>query len=218
MSVRISYDSKTIDLLIDNEALLPNYFHKRNQNRSGSGKIETINQYGIQEMNFASIFDEDTYDDLVAWWSWARQGGLWAFAFDTGAAVSTTLSGSAAAGQKAVPVNDNQGLGDNDVCFIKGALDDKFEIVVLSETGGSGLTFIVDEVGTFLVDEVGTFVVSGGGENELTVVDNLKFSYVSGDIFRTINYWPSVVSLDASFVPKRENNYYKHLFRFAELN
>ncbi len=218
MPVRITYDSKTIDLLIDNEALLSNYVHNRNQNRSGSGKIETINRYGIQEMNFASLFDEDTYDDLVGWWSWARQGGLWAFAFDTDAAVSTVLSGSAAAGQKAVPVDDNQGFGDNNVCFIKGALDDKFEIVVLSETGGSGLTYIVDGDGTFIVDGDGTFLVSGGGENELTTTDNLKFSYVAGDIFRTINYWPSVVSLDASFVPKRENNYYKHSFRFAELN
>jgi len=218
MSVRITYDTKTVEVLIDNDALLTRYFQEREQHRSSSGKTETVNQYGIQEMSFASLFDESTYEDLLGWWSWARQGELWSFVWDSAKVGSTTLVDAAAAGQTTIAVDDNNLFSDQDVCLLYSANDDKFEIVVLSNASGSGAFYLVDESGDFVVDEGGNFIVAGGGFDTFVTAENLKFSYVTGDIIRHLNYWPNVISLDAKFEPKRESNYYKHTFKFANLN
>ena len=218
MSIQFTYDSKTVDLLIDNDALLTNYLHKRQQHRSGSGKIETVNQYGIQEISFAGIFDEDTYEDLLAWWSYVRQGASWAFAFDSDNAAATTLSAAAASGQTTLEVNDNTGFKSGNIILVKSVLDDKFEIAVLETIGGGGQFYIVDESGNFIVDDDGTFLVSEGESDELEASGNLKFSYVAGDIVQHYDYWPEVICIDNHFEPKRENNYYKHIFKFVALN
>ena len=40
MAIRITYDSKTIDLLVGSGGLQQAFKQERNQNNSGSGKIE----------------------------------------------------------------------------------------------------------------------------------------------------------------------------------
>jgi len=190
MSIRITFDTKTIDLLLGDDGLLINYTQEREQERSGSGKTETINLYGIQEMAFEAYFTESIYRDLIAWWSWARQGKSWAFAKKSGDVGNTTLDDTAAAGQKNVPLTDTAAFSAGDVCLLRAVdNDDEYEIVVIGSV------------------DAGVKIVA---------VDNLKFSYTANDIFRHKDYWPDVVSLDAEFNPKRNGDYYKHIFKFAE--
>lgn len=190
MSIQIVYDSKTIDLLLGSDGLLTNYTQERRQARSGSGKIETINIHGIQEMAFQAQFTEAIYRDLVAWWSWARQGKAWAFAKDSGNTLNTTLSGAAAAGQAVISVNSTSTLANSDFCLVR-ALDndDEYELIAVQ-----------------------SFVAN----TSITATANLKWSYSTDDLLRHLDYWPSVVSLDEDFNPKRDGDYYKHLFKFVE--
>ena len=190
MAIRITYNSINIDLEIDEESLIINHIQKRNQNRSASGKIETINIYGIQEMSFAAIFSEAVYQTLWGWWSWARQGKTWSFAFDTAAKANTTLDGGAAAGQKNVPLTTTTGLTAADVCLIRAVdNDDEFEAVVIGSV------------------DPGVKIVA---------VSNLIFTYAASDIFRHWDYWPSVISLDEEFKPLRDNDIYRKTFKFIE--
>jgi hypothetical protein len=190
MAIRITYDTKTIDLLVGEAGLQPAFKQERNQNRSASGKIETINLHGIQELRFAAYFDADTYYDLVGWWSWARQGKVWAFALDSSDTVDTTLDDAAAAAQKVVPLTATTGLAVDDYCLIRADdNDDEFEIVKIAS-------------------------ISAG--ESITAVANLKFAYTSGDIFRHVDYWPEVVSMDADFSPVKSGDYYRHTFKFVE--
>lgn len=190
MAIRITFDSKTIDLLLGPDGLLTNYTQERKQARSGSGKIETINLHGLQEMAFQAHFTEAIYRDLVAWWSWARQGKPWAFSKDSGNTGNTTLDGAAAAGQTNVPLTATAGFSATDKCLIRAVdNDDEYEIVVISSV------------------DTGVKIVASA---------NLKWSYTSNDIFRHWDYWPSVVSMDEDFNPKRDGDYYKHLFKFVE--
>ena len=190
MAIRITYDSKDIDLLIGEEGLELNFKQERNQNRSASGKIETINFYGIQEMSFEAHFTEQIYYDLIAWWSWARQGKPWAFAMDSGNVGNTTLDGAAPSGQKTIPLTATAAFTVDDYCLIRAAdTDDEFEIVKIASIN-AGVS--------------------------VTATDNLKFTYASADIFRHTDYWPEVTSLDKNFNPKKSGDYFTHIFKFAE--
>jgi len=190
MTIQIGYDSKTVNLLLGNDGLLTNYKQDRKQARSGSGKVETINIYGIQEMSFEAYFTEAIYRDLIAWWSWARQGQSWSFAKDSGNVGNTTLDASAASGQKNVPLTATAAFSAADICLLRAVdNDDEYEMVVIGSV------------------DAGIKIVA---------VDNLKFSYTATDIFRHWDYWPDVVSLDTEFNPKRTGDYYKHVFKFVE--
>ncbi len=190
MTIRITYDSKTIDLLIGSMGLETDYKQDRKENRSASGKIETLNFYGIQEMSFEAHFVEQIYYDLLAWWSWARQGKPWAFAMNSGNIGDTTLDGSAPAAQKTIPLTATAAFTIGDFCLIRAVdADDEFEIV---------------EIDTI---SVGVSV---------DVIDNLKFSYAADDIFRHIDYWPEVLSLEKNFNPKKTGDYFTHVFKFIE--
>ncbi len=190
MAIRITYNSVNIDLLPDVDGLDTIYKHERHQRRSGSGKIQTFNVYGIQEMSFAAIFYEATYKDLIAWWSWARQGKVWAFGMDSSNTGNTTLDGAAAAAQKNVPLTATTGFVANDVCLIRAVdNDDEFEIVDIASVD-AGVKIVADA--------------------------NLVFSYAANDIFRHWDYWPSVKSLDKEFHPEKKGDVYRHTFKFVE--
>jgi len=189
VTIRITYDSKTIDLLLGPEGLRVTYQQERSQNKSAAGKIETINQYGIEAYRLDAYFTEAIYYDLVAWWSWARQGKAWSLAMDTGEMASTTLDGAAAAAQKNVPLTATTGFAADDWCIIKSAGDDEFEIVQ--------------------IDSVDTGV-------KIVAEANLKFTYASGDAFRHLEYFPSVISTDDAFDPARSGAYFRHTFNFIE--
>ena len=190
MPIRISYDSKTIDLLMGPSGLETNYKQDRRQQHSGSGKAETINLYGIQELAFDAHFTEAIYRDLIAWWSWARQGKPWAFAKDAGNVGNTTLDDTATAGLKNVPLTATAAFASGDYCLIKAVdNDDEYEIVE--------------------VDSVDAGV-------KIVTVENLKFSYTATDIFRHQDYWPDVISTATQFNPKKSGSYYSWTFKFIE--
>ena len=190
MAIRITYDSNNIDILTDEKGLETRYTQERNLNRSASGKIETINQYGITEIIFHAVLSEANYRDLVAWWAWARQGKSWSFALDSGSAANTTLDAAAAADQKTIPLTATTGFAAGDYCLIRAEDEDnEFEIVE--------------------IDSVTANV-------SVTAVDNLIFAYTSSDVFRHSDYWPSLVLLDTNFSPEKRGEYFFWTFEAVE--
>jgi len=191
MTIRITYDSINIDISYTSPAGLKlNWKQEYNQNKSGSGKIEQINQYGIQEMSIDLYLDESTYYDMIAFWSWARQGKPFSLAMDSTKTFSSTLDDAAAAGQKVIPLTVTEGLTVGDICVIETDADNQFEIVEIAS-------------------------ISAGVS--VTIVDNLKQAYALGDKLRHFEYYPDLISLDKNFNPPKLGKYYRHTFKFAEI-
>lgn len=195
-SPRIIYNSINIDLVLGRTGLVQILKQTRNQNESASGLIETINLFGRFDYIFDSYFSEQVYFDLWAWWSWARQGKTWSFALDSDNVGDTTLDGSAASAQKTIPLTATAAFSIGDFCLIRTAdLDDEFEIVEI-DTISAGVS--------------------------VDVVDNLKFSYTSGDYFSHKDYFPSVLAIGKEFQPTITGvkdttlKFYKHSFEFTE--
>ena len=187
---RIIFNNTNVDVLIDEDSLQTEYNQERSQKRSTSGKIQTINQHGIQEMRFSAVLTEALYRQLIAWWAWARQGKVWAFTMDSTKTGNTTLDDAAAAAQKVIPLTGTGDFSVGDYCLIRADdNDDEFEIVEIAS-------------------------ISAGVS--VTAVDNLVYSYTSGDIFRHWEYWPDVISLDDKFNPPKKGSTYRHVFKFAE--
>ena len=187
---RITFNNTNVDVLIDEESLEVEYIQERSQRRSTSGKIETVNQHGIQEMSFSAILTEALYRELVAWWAWARQGKAWSFAFDSTKTCNTTLDAAAAAAQKVIPLTGTGDFSVGDYCLIRADdNDDEFEIVEIAS-------------------------ISAGVS--VTAVANLVNSYTSGDVFRHWEYWPEVVSMDATFKAPKKESTRRHVFKFVE--
>ena len=187
---RITFNNTTVDVLIDEDSLEVDYIQERSQKRSGSGKTQTINQHGIQEMRFSAVLTEALYRQLVAWWAWARQGKVFSFAFDATKTGDTTLDDAAAAAQKVIPLTGTGDFTAGDYCLIRAAdNDDEFEIVEIAS-------------------------ISAGVS--VTAVGNLVNSYTSGDVFRHWEYWPDVISLDDTFKAPKKGGTRRHVFRFTE--
>ncbi len=190
MAIRIIFDGNNVDLNIGSLALQPSHFQQYSQNRSGSGKIEQINEYGIQIMSFDALFQIAVERQLQAWWAWARQGQAWSFNMDSSNVANTTLDASAAAGQKEIPLTATTSLASGDECLIRAVdNDDEFEIVI--------------------VDSVDSGV-------KVVAISDLIYSYTSSDIFRHREYWPSVITLDKEFKPSKDGSWYSWTFNFAE--
>ena len=190
MTIRITYNSNNIDLKVGKNSLQVEYFQEYNQNRSGSGKIEHINQYGIQIITFDAYFQAAEERKLQAWWAWARQGKAWSFTMDSNNIANTTLDDTAAAGQKNIPLTATTYLTAGDECLLRADdNDDEFEIVIIGSVD-SGV--------------------------KVVATDNLIYSYTAGDIFRHREYFPSVITLDDKFKPKQSGDWYSWEFEFAE--
>jgi hypothetical protein len=189
MTTRITYDTKTIDVLIGNDGLQPDYTQEADQNRSGSGKTEVIVHHHLQVIELDAFFVEATYRDLLGWWSWALRGNAWSLAMDTAKIGNTTLDGSAAAAQKVIPLTATAAFAAGDVCLIRSANRLTFELVVV-DTISAGVS--------------------------VTAVSDLKFAYVSGDAFRHYDYYPSLLSMDDKFNPDKKGFYYRHTFKAVE--
>jgi len=187
---RITFNNTSVDVLIDEDSLATEYVQERTQRRSSSGKIQTISQHGIQEMSFSAILTEAVYRSLVAWWAWARQGKVFAFAFDSTKTGNTALDDTAAAAQKVIPLTGTGDFTAGDYCLIRAAdNDNEFEIVEIAS-------------------------ISAGVS--VTAVSNLVYDYASGDVFRHHDYWPDVVCLDDTFNPPKKGGTRRHVFKFAE--
>lgn len=190
MAIRIIYNSINVDIPIGPEGIVADWRQERSLERAGSGRAEIINFYGLIEIEFDARFSEAVYHELLAWWSWARQGKTFAFAKNSGKTASTTLDGASAAGQKVIPLTSTTGgLAAGDKCLIATDADDAFEVIEIAS-------------------------VSAG--MSVTAVDNLKFSYAAGDSFRHLEYWPSLIYTGERFRPLRSGDSYSFTFQFAE--
>jgi len=197
MTHRLTYNSVNIDGL----TLLPpgprvDYTHVSKSNRSSSGKIETISQYGLINLEFDAWFSITTCYSLTAFFSWARQGKVCSFALDSANTANTTIDQVSAAGQKDVYVTATQTFALGDYALIKSADDDEYEII---------------KIQTFSAD-----VLIGS-------LTNLIYSYAVGDIARHLDYYPSLVYTGGKFNPTRtgmkdtsSDFYYQASFAFEE--
>lgn len=190
MTIRITYNTDdTIDLNIGPNGLQKNFMHQRNMNFASSGKVETVNIFGIQELTFDARFQDSTYNSLVNWWSWARQGKSWSFAMDVGSTAYTTLTGGVTAGQTEIYVSTvTGGLSAGDICIVEAASDDEYELITVDST------------------DTGKVVASA----------NLIYAYSQNDYFKHFDYFPKVVSVDTEFNPRRDGSWWSHTFRFIE--
>ena len=196
-NAQITYDSKTIALRKARMGLNPIYVQDKKVSISSSGIIETIGIYDIIRINFTGFFTQQLYYDLIAWWAWAKQGQAFAFAFDTDRVASTTLDAGAAAAQKEVPLTATAGISAGEFLYLKKASDDESEVIE------------VDSV------DAGVKVVA---------VENLKYTYVSGDGCRHVDYFPALKTENMHFNPQvvepswavTESHYYTFTFKFVE--
>ena len=196
---RLTFDGHNIDgIRLSTQGMQWRHRHEKNENISGSGVIETINQYGVIEVYVDAFFSEATYRELMAWWAWARNGESFSFAYDRDLTANTTLDGAAAAAQKTVPLKTTVGISADDWLFIKATdNDDEFEV--------------------FQVDSVSPGV-------SVTSKTNLIYSYTSGDICRHEKYFPALITKEDSFDPRVTNHarstdsdhYRSYRFSFVE--
>lgn len=176
MGARITYDSKNIDFpAADDITLLqPSRNQEREENESASGKMEFINFYAVDdiELRIDDLSTDSFKDSLDAFWSWARQGKEFAFAYDTADMINTTLDGAAVSGQKIIPLTSTSGIVAGQKYLIR-AIATGYEEIVEIDTINAGVSVVT--------------------------VENLKFTYASGDLFRSRFYWPSLVCLDTKY-------------------
>lgn len=118
-------------------------------------------------VRLANFVDVDFEADLRAWWAWARAGNQYAFALDSADQVDTTLDGAAADLQKVIPLASTAGIVVGKKYLIRVAIGNDEEVVHV-DTISAGIS--------------------------VTARDNLKYSYASGDIFRTRDFFPKVVA------------------------
>jgi hypothetical protein len=172
--IRLTFDGNAVDLLPGENGLLPKYNQSRSQNISGSGARETINFYGDQVFALDVYMTPLAYRQMVAWWSWARQGNLFSLAYDSTRMASTTLASGHGAGSTGLDLTDDSGISEGDTLFIcNTAADNQFELVKVS---GSG--------------------------SPLPIEGQTLLNYPSGALVRHWDYFPSVLCLDDDFSPQ----------------
>ena len=187
---RITYNSINIDINVGDKSLQPMAGQVFSQNQAGSGKLETINLYGIESFQFDAYFDIDGWRELYGWWwGWARLGKAWSFAMDSSKTVNTTLDDAAAAAQKVIPLASTADLAVGDYCVIIGDNDGEREMIKIAS-------------------------ISAGVS--ITAEDNLVFSYASGDAFRHNEYYPSVINTKKKFDYSQSGDTFKYTFEFTE--
>ena len=118
------------------------------------------------------------WDSLKAWWAWARQGKQYAFALDSGDVVDKTMTGAAASGQKDIPFTDTSSIVAGRKYLVRQAAGHDEEVIQ--------------------VDTITANV-------KVTCLANLMYSYVTGDIFRSQDYFPKLVNMDGAEPPFDEN-------------
>jgi len=139
---------------------------------SGGGVSDVNLHHQFDEVRIAlENFEETQFEaDLHAWWSWAARGQPYQVALDDSETADTTLDGSAAAGQKVIPLTSTTGITAGKKYLIRESAGEEEEIVEVAS-------------------------ISAGVS--VTALNNLKFGYLTGDIFRSRDYFPKMVSLDS---------------------
>ena len=189
MAISLGYSGNTITLLLDKKGINAKYKIENKTNDTSSGKIETINIYARREIDFAAIFSESVYKDLLAWWSHASQGKLFNFAFDSDNILDTTVDAASAAGQKDLNLTITTSSTTGDYLFVRKANKFDYEIVQINKI---------------------TSGVSVGLE------DNLINSYAAADECTHYFYFPDMLMKTKEFNPIKDGSYYTHEFQMVE--
>ncbi len=189
---RIIWDGNDLDMKLGRTGLQMIHKQEQNQERAVAGLISQINLHGIFEGKCDFYVTEDQYRDLVAWWSWARQGKTFAIAADATLIGDTTLDDAAAAGQKDIPLTATTGFTAGDQCLIRAEdNDDEFELIEIYQVNA------------------GVYVET---------VDNLFYAYTSGDVFRHLRYFPEAIMIRHQFRPRQTDaGFYRFDLEFAEI-
>ena len=189
MAISLVYSGNTVTLLVDKKGIIPRYKIDNKSNNTSSGKIETINIYSRREVDFAAIFSESVYKQLVAWFSYASQGQAFSFAYDSDNVLDTTVSSSSVSGQKSLNLTSITSATTGDYLFLR--TQDRFSY------------------------EVGTIASITSGVS-VGLVDNLIYSYAADDECTHYLYFPNLLSLDKDFNPKKDGDRYTHVFKMVE--
>lgn len=185
-----SSGSHSLTLEVGRRGLQTTYRQERNMNTAASGKKETINLYGIQEMAIDLYITADNYRPAVAWWAWARQGKTFAFANSASKEGSTTLASAASASASSISVASASSFSATDTVLIRSASsDDTFELAKISAISSS----------------------------TVTLTTGTTYAYASGSIFRHSDYWGSCLVMDKTFAPRQNDaGWYNHTIKFTE--
>ena len=153
------------------------------------GKVQ-MSDGKVHATQLTALFDEPVIElanfdnaefeaDLHAWWSWAVRGNQYAFAVDVDDQIDTTLDGAAAAAQKVIPLTSTAGIVVGIKYMVREAAGNEYEVIEVAS-------------------------ISAGVS--VTAVNNLKFSFASGDIFRSRRYYPKVVNATPDTAPPWKEN------------
>jgi hypothetical protein len=188
---RIVWDGKNLDFPHEVSSLERRRKSEREIEFSASGRAGSVFEHAFDEI----LIEMDVFSDRAfyraaqTWWAWAAQGLEYAFALDSDDMVDAALDGAAASGQKIIPLASTAGISAGKFYRLRSADLTREEIIE--------------------VDSISAGV-------SVTAVDDLLYSYDSGDTLRSEDYWPSVVSDDDEF-PIEETDFgnfeMKHKFR-----
>jgi hypothetical protein len=134
---------------------------------AATGVRSSYDEVRIQLENYEDV--QFAYD-LEAFFAWARGGRQYAFALDPADVVNQALTGGAAAGQKDIPLNPTAAVVAGRRYRLRQIVGDLEEVIQ---------------------------VASVTLNTKATAVSNLKHSYLTGDIFRSLDYFPKMVSADS---------------------
>jgi len=147
----------------------------------------TFSHGGIPATSLRNLFDEvfvalerftdETFRaDLYAWWAWAARGKPYAFALDSTNKVDELFTTAVAAGGVFWNIGTTAGVNVGQRYLLRQVNGTNEEII---EVQAKGATSIIPTT-------------------------NVKYSYAIGDIFRSRDYFPAVVSIDND-LPLTEN-------------
>lgn len=188
---RITYSSGvTVDIGFNSDSLSESFEQVASQNESFSGRIQTFNMFGREEIRFDAMLDETAERRLWAWWSWARQGKPWSFALSTDRMSATSLSSAAAAAQNEIYIDSETGISVGDLMIIKAVdNDDEFEMIKINYTCNT----------------------SGVSSSQ-----NLIYSYNTDDTIRHRDYYNQVIDTSGKYNPVKKGGKYYYTFKFSE--
>lgn len=154
----------------------------RVQDVSGGGVVNTNLRHTFDAVRLAldNFSDADFYYGMLAWWSWAVQGKQFAFALDSADKVDTTLAASAGVGAVTLTVLHDAGFTNGRRYRIRRIGEPEQEFFTLTSH-------------------------SSGSPNDTLTIPALKYSYPSGAIVRSVDYWPSMIYEGAPEFPVMEN-------------
>jgi hypothetical protein len=137
-----------------------------------SGRVSAVavrSSYDEVRAQLENFEDQQFAVDLEAWFSWARRGNQYSFALDSADVVDLALNGAAAAGQKDIPLANTSSVVVGRRYRLREVAGDEEEVIQVASI---------------------TTNVKAVAQN------NLKYGYLTGDVFRSLDYFPKVVSGD----------------------